>query len=865
MIGIELPIVNTAVFATLALPALPLFYSYAAYKHRLGTLEFRANRLLSVYAFISLYGTAFFFVFSLLGRWLRLSTNAILAYLVCSAFFVAIALALRQRFVRIIDRLAYGAEHSPDELIRAFANRIPQAVTRDDLVTLLAREIMPSLLIRQSALIVIPSDLPRGSAGVTVDAVYVENAAMPPSWPASALHDLLAAAGRYRPYERRAPHPTLDWPRLAITFSVGKGGRGIWLLGERHPDDFYPQKDIDLLTTLGNQVGVTLYTAGLLLESRRFAQDLKALHVVSSMVASTLQPQEVYRRTVETLAQVFGYSFVSIYRVEDERLHLQSQVGYDPATLIWDLPLTTGVMARAVRTRKAQLVPNASMDVDFQRELPTLVSEVAVPVQNAEQVLGVINVESAVPGQLTINDLDLLLILANQLAIAITNASLFDTVTRQLHQLEALRQVELALTSNLNLDQLLRTIVAQAITLVDAQGAGLYIYLPDSDQLELRVSQQPPSWQHDLTGARLRRDEGLAGAVLTRNETIMTNDYHAGFSTEAFAEIALSSVLGVPLTWGSEILGVLTIYNTEAGRVFNPDDQRVAGLLSGQVAVAIVNARLYEDARARAEKLAVAYDDLKQLDRLKDEFVQTVSHELRTPLTFVCGYVDLLLENALGDLSAPQREALTIVADRAAAMVHLVNDIINLQQMDLRSYVHGPVDLGRLAEACAQGARVTAQRNGIGVEVKIAPDLPQVSGDSHRLGEVLDNLLDNAIKFSPNGGVITIRVEQTQAHFRDTDQQPQAGVKVTVTDTGIGIAEDQLSRIWDRFYQVDGTKTRRFGGAGLGLAIVKRIIEAHGGLTGVESQLDGGSSFWFILPAWHGADGTHPNEIPPPR
>ena len=200
---------------------------------------------------------------------------------------------------------------------------------------------------------------------------------------------------------------------------------------------------------------------------------------------------------------------------------------------------------------------------------------------------------------------------------------------------------------------------------------------------------RPPRSTLDRSSAAsdVYKRQGLAGAVLTRNETIMTNDYHAGFSTEAFAEIALSSVLGVPLTWGSEILGVLTIYNTEAGRVFNPDDQRVAGLLSGQVAVAIVNARLYEDARARAEKLAVAYDDLKQLDRLKDEFVQTVSHELRTPLTFVCGYVDLLLENALGDLSAPQREALTIVADRAAAMVHLVNDIINLQQMDLRSYV----------------------------------------------------------------------------------------------------------------------------------------------------------------------------------
>ena len=691
------PVVNTAAFATLVLPALPLFYTYAAYKHRLGTLEFRANRLLSTYSFISLYSTAFLFVFSLLGRWLHLSTNALLVYLVCSVIFIVIALPLRQRFVRFVDRLAYGTEHNPDELIRAFANRIPQALTRDDLVKLLVREIMPSLLIRQSALIVIPSDLLPESAQVAVDTVYAQNIVMPPSWPATALHDLLAAAGRYRPYETRALEQTSDWPRLAITFSVGEGTRGIWLLGERHPDDFYPQKDIDLLATLGNQVGVTLHTAGLLLESRRFAQDLKALHVVSSMVASTLQPQEVYKRTVETLAQVFGYGYVSIYRVEGERLQLQYQVGYDPAKLIWDLPLTTGVMARAVRTRQAQFVPDASLDVDFQRELPALVSEVAVPVQNAEQVLGVINVESAVAGQLTINDLDLLLILANQLAIA------------------------------------------------------------------------------------------------------------------------------------------------------------------------IVNARLYEDARARAEKLAVAYADLKQLDRLKDEFVQTVSHELRTPLTFVCGYVDLLLENALGDLSAQQREALTIVADRAAAMVHLVNDIINLQQMELQTHFHSPVDLSSLAQACAQGARVTALRKGIAVEVKTAPDLPHVAGDPNRLGEVLDNLLDNAIKFSPNGGVITIRVEQMQARFQDTDQQPQAGVKVTISDTGIGIAEDQLSRVWDRFYQVDGTKTRRFGGAGLGLAIVKRIIEAHGGLIGVESQLGAGSSFWFMLPASHDGAAARQSELHPLR
>ncbi|MGB2771117.1 MAG: GAF domain-containing protein [Anaerolineae bacterium] len=1018
LIDVNPPAVNVVAFATLVLPVLPLFYTYAAYKHRLGTLEFRANRLLSTYSFISLYGTAFLFIFSLLGRWLRLSTNALLAYLVFSAIFVIAALPLRQRFVRLVDRLAYGTAHDPDDLIRAFANRIPQALTPEDLVQLLVREVMPSLLIRQSALVAIPRDGPPAQSNVNVELVYAENVAVPGQWSLSTLDDVLADAGRYRFREATESVQVLGWVRLAVTLAIGERRRGIWLLGERHPDDFYPQKDIDLLTTLGNQVGMALHTASLLSESRRFAQDLKALHSVSSVVASSLQPQEVYKRTVETLAQVFGYSFVSIYRVEGERLHLQYQVGYDPQHLIQELPLTTGVMARAVRSGQPQFVQDVSLDHDFQRESPTLVSEIAVPVRSADQVLGVINVESAAPGQLTTNDLDLLLILANQLAIAITNAGLFDTVTRQLQQLEllreislhmassldlkqvldtiaaaamalmrpgnihiflydqtqdrftfghalwqdgrrtpvtttlrphglsyqvvrsaapvvvdhadhhplyadwadratvpqsiagvplmragralgvfttaffdrqtiasqdqqlltmladqaavavdnaqlhatalrrvrefeSLRQVELALASNLNLHQLLQTIVAQVIALVDAQGAGLYIYLPELDQLELRVSQQPASWPGDFSGTRLQRHEGLAGAVLASNQIIMTNDYHANFSSTPFADVPVSSVLGVPLTWGSEFLGVLTIFNTDTGRAFNLDDQRVVSLLSGQVAVAIVNARLYEDARLRAEKLAVAYAELKQLDRLKDEFVQTVSHELRTPLTFVCGYVDLLLEDVMGTLNPQQREALSIVSDRAAATVRLVNDIISMQQAEMEPRQPQPVDLADLVQTCGESARMTALSHGIEMGVMVAPNLPPVLGDADRLGEVLDNLLANAIKFSPNGGIIRVTAAPALARLGDDDAQ--AGIKVTIQDQGIGIAADQQTRIWERFYQVDSTKTRRFGGTGLGLAIAKRIVVAHGGVVGVESQLGAGSSFWFIVPAYQPA------------
>ena len=355
-----------------------------------------------------------------------------------------------------------------------------------------------------------------------------------------------------------------------------------------------------------------------------------------------------------------------------------------------------------------------------------------VPLMRAGRALGVFTTAFFDRQTIASQDQQLLTMLADQAAVAVDNAQLHATALRRVREFESLRQVELALASNLNLHQLLQTIVAQVIALVDAQGAGLYIYLPELDQLELRVSQQPASWPGDFSGTRLQRHEGLAGAVLASNQIIMTNDYHANFSSTPFADVPVSSVLGVPLTWGSEFLGVLTIFNTDTGRAFNLDDQRVVSLLSGQVAVAIVNARLYEDARLRAEKLAVAYAELKQLDRLKDEFVQTVSHELRTPLTFVCGYVDLLLEDVMGTLNPQQREALSIVSDRAAATVRLVNDIISMQQAEMEPRQPQPVDLADLVQTCGESARMTALSHGIEMGVMVAPNLPPVLGDADR-------------------------------------------------------------------------------------------------------------------------------------
>lgn len=253
--------------AFISLPILPIFYTYAIYKRQLGALEFRTNRLLSLYSFILVYPTLFIIILLLGEQWITASGTRTVYLLFISIVFVLAIPPLMRRMQDVLNRLAYGTEYDPDSILRVFARQIPSAPNRKAVTASLTRDILPAMLVRQSALILLTED-------GNVDLLYSERVpeGMLPVTPAQ-VQELQARAGTYHPPD----HSRSDdqrWIRLAISLFAREQPIGVWLFGRRDPDDFYPQNDIELLQTLANQMAPVLENMRLYEELQKHAESL---------------------------------------------------------------------------------------------------------------------------------------------------------------------------------------------------------------------------------------------------------------------------------------------------------------------------------------------------------------------------------------------------------------------------------------------------------------------------------------------------------------------------------------------------------------------------------------------------------------
>ncbi|TLM99867.1 PAS domain-containing sensor histidine kinase, partial [bacterium] len=231
--------------------------------------------------------------------------------------------------------------------------------------------------------------------------------------------------------------------------------------------------------------------------------------------------------------------------------------------------------------------------------------------------------------------------------------------------------------------------------------------------------------------------------------------------------------------------------------------------------------------------------EIRELERMRTEFVANVSHELRTPLTSIKGFVETLLDGAVED-KLLARHFLDIISEESNRLSRLIDDLLSLSHLEEKdaSVNKVPVEMDKVIANIVSMLQPQMKEKNLDLEPVIAGNLPVIMADRDMMGQLLINLLDNAIKYTPAGG--RINVEAVPA---------QQGIKVTVRDTGIGIPEESLPRLFERFYRVDKARSREMGGTGLGLAIVKHILELHGGSIEVNSELGRGTVFTFYLPA----------------
>jgi signal transduction histidine kinase len=247
----------------------------------------------------------------------------------------------------------------------------------------------------------------------------------------------------------------------------------------------------------------------------------------------------------------------------------------------------------------------------------------------------------------------------------------------------------------------------------------------------------------------------------------------------------------------------------------------------------------YRELSDKNRQLEESYAKLKELDRLKSNFLATMSHELRTPLTSVIGYSEMMLEGLGGPLTAEQREYLGIIMEKGENLLQLITSILDISKIEAGRVrlVLSEVDAGQIMRDAVATVLPLARKKGLRVSCE-PPSIPRIQADRDKLRQCLVNLCSNAVKFTPAGGTITVTAEPA------ADER----VAIRVSDNGIGIAEEHLDKVFDVFYQVDGSSTREYGGAGLGLAIVKSFVDAHGGSVGVASTPGQGSVFSVVLP-----------------
>jgi len=657
-------------------------------------------------------------------------------------------------------------------------------------------------------------------------------------------------------FARRLGHRTI------LTVPLLREGKAIGVINLRRSEVLpFTDKQIKLLETFADQAVIAIENVRLFTELEARNRDLtEALEqqtatseILRVIASSPTDVQPVLEAVAESAARLCGATDALIHRVEGTVLRRVAHCGtMDVAPEGEVRPVTRdSPSGRSILERRTINVDDILDEFVRGEYLESRVSQQAsgfrtiltVPLAREDTVIGNIVIRRVEVRPFTAKQIELLQTFADQAVIAIENVRLFKELqartgelSRSVEQLTALGEVGRAVSSTLDVETVLDTIVSRASQLAGADGCMIYEYNEATEQFHVRATHNlDAEFAKAIRGVPFRKGEGVMGRAAEMREPFQVADITMpGAYESSLRDVIIRAghraALSVPLLREDQVIGSLSLTRKSPGE-FSPEVVDLLKTFATQSALAIQNARLFREIEDKGRQLEVA-------SRHKSQFLANMSHELRTPLNAILGYTELLQDGIYGQIPEKAQETMQRVDRSGRHLLALINDVLDLSKIEAGQLTLslGDYSLKEVVQTVVTAMEPLVTEKKLALTVTLAPDLPVGRGDDRRLSQVLLNLVGNAVKFT-DAGEVRVAARVSDGAF-----------VVSVSDTGPGIAPEDQQRIFEEFQQADTSNTRKKGGTDLGLSIARRIIELHGGQIRVESAPGKGSTFSFTVP-----------------
>jgi signal transduction histidine kinase len=551
-------------------------------------------------------------------------------------------------------------------------------------------------------------------------------------------------------------------------------------------------------------------------ELRTERDRLDLLFASSSAVSSTLDVDTMLNELLHVLGQRMAvtHGSVMLLDVETSQLVRRATLG-GSNTELSHFPVGLGIAGWVAQHGQAALIDDVSVDPRW--IVPNSSTNdhkhsgalLAVPLTASDELLGVLTLSHPEVGYFKIEHQRLLTVVANDVAVALRNADLYRYISEQASKLATMVQAERAASSQ---SQAILQSIADGVVVCDTEGRVML-----ANPMSAQILEQPIEDLFMLNVHELLRSLKVTGPERAPLRELLDVPLDDGGQPRQFRTMfrigprSVDMALGPVITEGGELLGGVAILRDITREI--------------------------------------------ESDRLKTEFIGTVSHELRTPMTVIKGYVQLLGMGTMGELSPMQRQLLDTIKTNAERMTAIINDLLDITKIESGSVELNfqPVGVLDSISMAVNNQQTLLEARKHKLKLEVPADVPQVVADGVRLQQVLDNLLSNALKYTPKGGEVTIAADVVKGS--DIAEERRAGlaarrsyVQISIADCGIGIVTEDQDKIFERFYRVESELKVEAGGTGLGLAIVRPLVQLMGGRIWLDSQLGNGTTFTVVLP-----------------